>query len=688
MLVSVPVDPLRADSRPWTNRSLPPGERAALVVARMTLDEKIGMVHGAGMLAGGYVGYIPANDRLGIPAVGLQDGPAGVGDYLPGVTVFPAPIAAAATWDMGLVEQLGAAMGEEQAAKGVAVALAPTVNILRVPQWGRAFEGFSEDPFLAAAAGVADVNGIQSKGVIASVKHYAAYNQELDRMHVSADVSERALEEIYLPAFKAAVQQAHVGAVMTSYNRVNSTYAAEHAPLLRLLKDGWGFDGFVVSDWYGTHSTAPSALAGLDLEMPDGTYFGAALRDAVRTGRVPVSVLDDKVRRILTQLFRFGFFDRRPTGSPAAIVSTQAHRDLAQRIAEAGTVLLKNHDGLLPFNQGTVRSIAVIGEAALVPKTQGCGSAYVSDSGGVSPARAITARAGKDLVVRTLSGFDRSAAAKLAAGAEVAVVVVSDEACEDTPFAVLEGSSTSDRPSLRLPGNQDALVESVAKASPHTVVVLDTSGAVEMPWLSKVDAVLEAWYPGHQDGAALAAVLFGDAEPGGRLPVTFPRTASDGPTRTTAQYPGDKGHAAYSEGLLVGYRWYDAAGVTPLFPFGFGLSYTTFDYHDVVARASGDGIDVAVDVTNTGRGSGSEVVQLYLGSPAATGEPPRQLKGFHKVTLAPGVTTRVRFHLGRAELSSFDPTLRAWTLTPGRYTVQVGASSRDIRGSATVTVPR
>jgi beta-glucosidase len=405
--------PASAAERPWMDRALQPDARAAALLAQMTLAEKIAMVHGPGFqLNAGFAGQVPGNERLGIPSLRLADGPNGVGNGSTGVTAFPAAALLAASWDPELAERYGQALGREQAGKGHQVALAPTVNIVRVPHWGRAFETLSEDPYLTGRLAVAEIDGIESQGVLATVKHYAANNQETLRMSIDAKVSPRALRTIYLPAFEAAVREASVGSVMCSYNRINGTYGCEHPWLLTdVLRKEWGYQGFVMSDWFATHSTEAAALAGLDMEMPGGAnafgrfpeYFGEALEKAVAAGRVPAAVLDQKVTRILTTMFRAGLFDRAAAGSPDAVVTSPAHQKLAREIVEQGAVLLKNANGVLPL--AGVRSVALIGDAAGDhAKITGGGSADVKSSRVRLATAGVTERAGASVKVTVARG--------------------------------------------------------------------------------------------------------------------------------------------------------------------------------------------------------------------------------------------------------------------------------------------
>jgi beta-glucosidase len=652
----------------------------------MTLSDKLALFtgvdpHAALGVADGplYVGYVPGNPILCIPALTLNDGPAGISDLQVGTTAFPAPIAQAATWNTRLEQRFGQALGHEAWSKGINIVLAPNVNIARVPENGRNFEAFGEDPFLSGETAVAAIDGIQQNPVIATVKHYAVNSQETNRYYVSSNVDDRTLHEIYLPPFAAAVADGSVGAVMCAYGLVNAIFSCEHRDLLTtVLRHEFKFRGMVMSDWGATASTIASANAGLDLEMPGGMHFGSALAAAVAAGSVKTSTIDGMARSILLPMFRLGLFDDPPpplSSVSLTDVSTHADKQLALKIAEQGTVLLKNDANALPLKLHAGDSVAVIGAPAgfgdIRPYIGGGGSSFVGSATPVTPLDSITARAAKaGATVVSSSGIDPAVAAEIARTATVAVVFVYDQE--------LEGE---DRPNLDLSGTQDQLVEQVAQANPHTIVVLDTGGPVLMPWLSHVAGVLEAWYPGERDGDAIAAILFGDAEPTGRLPQSFPASDTSVPTSTVNQWPGSGlgQDSSFSEGLDVGYRWYDAKKVAPLFPFGFGLSYTSFAYsHLRIARTRQD-VTVSFTVTNTGARAGSDVPQVYVDDPRAAGEPPKQLKGFDKVFLRPRRSLRVTVTLPPRAFSHWDSTARRWRMTPGLYRILVGASSRDIR---------
>jgi beta-glucosidase len=675
---------------PWVGSTALPSTRADQVLSRMTLAEKLSIVHGStsaeafigvpGFAPPTYAGEVAAIPRLCIPALTLEDGPAGVGDKMTGVTQLPAPVAAAATWDTGLVHDYGAVIGAEQRGKGATVDLGPTVNIVRDPRWGRAFESLGEDPYLTSQVAVAEIGGIQSQGVMAQVKHLAAYNQETfrDTLLDNAVVDQRTLHEIYLPAFAAAVRDAGVASVMCSYNYLNGQPACGSPYLLsQVLKGELGFGGFVTSDWFATMSSAGAVNAGLDMQMPDDCYLGAALGPEVRHGVVAEARLNDMVRRILSQMFRLGLFDHPPMGDPKATVTSAAHAGVARTVAEDGTVLLKNEGGVLPLDPSRVKSIAVIGgDAADKARTGGGGSAAVIPPTIVTPYEAIAKRAAGARVLYN-SGTNTASAAAVARSADVAIV-----------FASLPESEGSDLLTINLPSADNRLISSVAGANPHTIVVLNTGSAVAMPWIDSVASVLEAWYPGQQDGDAIAALLFGDVDPSGKLPVTFPHNLSQVPASGVDRWPG-VASARYSEGLDVGYRWYDAKAIAPLFPFGFGLTYTSFTFDHLTVTPSPTGgapFTVSVDVTNAGHRQGSDVVQAYVGDPPGAGEPARQLKAFTKLSLAPGTTRRVSLPLDVRALSHWDTNRQQWVADPGTYTVWIGDSSRDLPLRATLAL--
>jgi len=667
-------------------KTLQPEARAAQLLAAMTLNEKLALLTGVDTsvppydaAGAGYAGYVPGNARLCLPALTLNDGGAGVADGQTGTTAFPAPIAQAATWNPQLQRAIGATIGSEAWRKGIDVLLAPDVNIARVPENGRNFEAFGEDPFLAAQTAVAEIAGIQQNPVIATIKHYPVNSQETNRYSVSENLDERTLREIYLPPFEAAIHQANVGAVMCAYGLVNAVYSCQDPRLLgTLLRKELGFDGIVMSDWNATRTSAASANTGLDLVMPTNVNAGP-LAAEVASGAVSASTVDAMVRRILTTMFRLGVFDRPPPPRQQvylADVSTPADRRVALQAAEEGIVLLKNAAGTLPLHIGPGETIAVIGQPAdgnIAPYVSGGGSAYVlsAATSPITPLQGLAARAAKaGASVLFADGADPVAAAALAARSSVAIV-----------FAYDQESEGIDRPGLELPGAQDQLIEQVAQANLHTVVVLDTGGPVLMPWLSRVAAVAEAWYPGQEDGNAIAAILFGDVNPSGKLPQTFPASNTALPTAAPAQWPGsgDGQDASFSEGIYVGYRWFDTEKVEPLFPFGYGLSYTRFAYSRLRVRRIGANVAVSFTVKNTGARAGAEIAQLYVDQPRAAGEPPRQLHGYERVFLEPRRSATVTLMLMPRSFAYWNASSRAWSVAPGLYRILIGASSRDIR---------
>ena len=679
--VAVAAPPAAAASAacPWVGSSAPIPQRVSQLLSHMSTTQKVTLLTGAS--GSSYVGFTPAIGSLCIPAMNLEDGPAGVGDGMSNVTQLPAPVDAAATWDTSAEQLYGQVIGSEQAAKGTTIDLGPTINIVRDPRWGRAFESIGEDPYLNGTLGAADIQGVQSTGVMAQVKHFAVYNQETNRNTPSdnAVVSNRTMQEIYLPAFQDSVQQGAASSVMCSYSTINGAYACQNPYLLStVLRQQFGFGGFVTSDWGATHSTAASANAGLNQDMPgnDG-FYGATLASAVSSGSVTAATLNSLVTPVLSEMFAFGLFDEPPAGSPAQTATTSAHVSDALQLAEEGTVLLKDSGSVLPLASST-KSIAVIGtDASSSPLTAGGGSAGVNSSGTVTPLQGITSRAGSGITVSYNDGSSTSSAASLAASSSVAVVFVSNNESEGSDLSSISLSSAS-----------NSLISAVAAANPHTIVVLNTGSAVTMPWLSSVAGVLEAWYPGQQDGAAIAALLFGDADPSGHLPVTFPQSLSQVPASTTAQWPGTGGTVQYSEGVDVGYRWYNANSLTPLFPFGFGLSYTSFSFSNlqVGTLAKGGAATVTATVTNTGSRAGADVAQLYVSDPAASGEPPRQLEGFARANLQPGAGQTVSFRLTQRNLQYWNSSTSAWATSAGSYGVSVGDSNTNLPLTGTLAV--
>ncbi len=685
-------------------------------MGRMTLEEKVAVMAGATWMESA------PNARLGIPSLKMADGPVGVrswagpsaltnaaGSKLRQVhsTAFPAGVALGATWDPEIAQRVGQALGQEVRALGRNMLLGPSVNIHRTPWAGRNFETYGEDPYLSSRLVVAYIKGMQGEGVIATAKHFAANSQEFERRTIDEKIGERALHEIYFPAFKAAVEEAGVWSVMSAYNKVNGLWCAENPYLLtETLKKRWGFKGFVVSDWGGTHSVIDGAVAGLDIEMPGpesvrmmlnhdettrqkftgGFQTPENLLPAIASGKAPQTVIDDRVRRMLWAMFSAGILDR--TDAAAGEVDTPAQIAVARAAATEGIVLLKNERGTLPLEGAKVRSIAVIGPSAAVARTGGGGSSHVSPKYAVSPLDGIRERAGGKFQVGyalgvTMEGEDQDKdnaalikeAAALAAKSDVAVVFVGNS-------AKLESESV-DRKTLSLPAGQEELIQAVAAANKNTVVVLIAGSPVLMDgWVGRVPALLTAWYPGQEGGHAIADILFGDANPSGKLPMTFLKEWKDSPAY--GHYPGENGVVEYAEGIYVGYRHFDKHNIEPLFPFGHGLSYTTFGYSDLKVspqRAGvGQAVEVSLAVRNTGAREGAEVVQLYLKDlHSSVDRPVKELKGFRRVVLKPGETRTVSFTLDRSAMSYYSTARHDWVAEPGTFEVQVGASSRDTR---------
>jgi beta-glucosidase len=712
------------NSHPWMNRSLSPDERAAMVVKQMTLDEKIQLLHGTGMEglspmsplvvhSNGGAGYVPGIPRLDIPPIQMSDAAYGVrssGENGRYSTALPADVAGAASWDLSGAYEYGALIGRELRAQGYNMTLGGGINLTREPRNGRTFEYLGEDPILAGKLVASVMKGLQAQHVMGDIKHYALNDQESGRNAVNVNIDERSARESDLLAFEVALNEADIAAVMCSYNRVNGDYACENKYLLHdVLKRDWKFKGFVLSDWGGTHSAAKASAAGLDHEEPGWIFYSEELKRDVESGRVPKAELDDHVRRILRSMFATGVVDDPPRRS---VVDVIGGFEVAQKIEEQGAVLLKNDGGQLPLEAEKIRSIAVIGPHADVGMISGGGSAQVDPPGGnaimppgqgathwqeqiwfpTSPLRAIRAKAPR-ANVQFDSGADPDSAATLAKNADVALV-----------FVYCWESEGMDLPSLSLPEHQDELIAKVASANPHTVVVLETGTAVTMPWVSQVSGVLEAWYAGSRGADAVANILFGDVNPTAKLPMTFPRSDADLPHPTLVQPPPESipndrvpevwrqiaaGLAPfqvnYDEGVKVGYRWYDAENKPVLFPFGYGLSYTTYSYSNLRIGGGADPT-VTFTVTNTGNRAGAEIAEVYASLPAAAEEPPKRLVGWSKIPLNAGESKEVTVSVEQKFLSIFNVKKNGWELIPGEYTFMVGGSSQDLPLKETVSL--
>ncbi len=654
------------------------------IVQQMTLEEK------AALCTGSTAWTTTAVERLGVPEMWVSDGPHGLrrlekadelgSESLP-ATCFPTASSSASSWDRDLLGQLGAAVAEEAIALGVSVVLGPGANMKRTPVCGRNFEYISEDPYLAGELAASFINGVQGKGVGTSLKHYAANNQEYQRMTMSSEVDERTLREIYLPAFETAVKKAQPWTVMCSYNKINGVYGSEHHELLtKILKDEWGLEGFVVSDWGAVHDRVVALKGGLDLEMPGPRPRRVQdVVDAVRSGSLDEAVLDEAARRILRIVFKAA---ETPKGGE---FDQAAHHALARRIAGEGMVLLKN-DGILPLKG--VRRIAVIGRAAQEPHFQGGGSSHINPTQVDVPLAELEKLAGGAEITFS-EGYppDDSSRADLI-DAAVAAARAAEVALLYIALPTYKESEGYDRADLDLTGQQVALIKAVTAVQPRTIVILNNGSAITMSdWLDGAAAVLEAWMMGQAGGGAIADVLFGVVNPSGKLAETFPLRLADTPAYIN--YPGGHGQVRYGEGIFIGYRYYDMKEQPVLFPFGYGLSYTTFEYSAPRVSAASfrdvDGVTVSVDVTNTGPVAGKEVVQVYVRDHAADlVRPPKELKGFAKVALQPGETKTVTIPLDFRAFAYYHPAYAQWITEDGAFDILVGASAADIRGTVTV----
>jgi len=708
---------------PWMDATLAPDTRADLVLKELTLDEKILLIHGAGMqgmgpvsptrvYSNGGVGFTMGVPRLGIPGIDMSDAAYGVrssGENGRYSTALPANVGAAASWDIDAAYEYGKLIGAELRAQGFNMSLGGGTNLTREPRNGRTFEYLGEDPVLAGTLVAKLIQGTQSQHVIGDIKHYAFNDQESGRNSVNIHIDERAGRESDLLAFEIGVAQGHPAAVMCSYNRVNGDFSCENKYLLTtLLKQDWKFPGFVLSDWGGTHSTEKASAAGLDNEQPGEFFYGDKYKAAVQAGKISTAELDDHVRRILRSMFAAGVVDYPRERS---VVDPLAGLEVARKIEEGSIVLLKNTKAALPLDPAKVRSIAVIGSHSDVGMISGGGSAQVDPPGGnaimppgqgathwqeqiwfpTSPLKAIKARA-PEASVKYDPGTDPTAAAAAAKGADVAIV-----------FAYVWESEGMDLPDLSLTGNQNDVIAAVAAANPKTVVVLETGSPVTMPWVDAPAAILEAWYAGSDGANAVGNVLFGTVNPSGKLPNTFPKTEADLPHPTIVKPPPASEHfsgpvspiqraaglppfeATYDEGVKVGYKWYDAEKKPVLFPFGFGLSYTTYEYSGLTVTP-GEKVEVTFSIANTGPRDGSEIAEVYAALPPNAEEPPKRLVGFTKVKLDTGEKRTVTIEVDPKYLSIFDVKKNDWTLVPGDYTIMVGGSSQNLPLTQVVTL--
>ncbi len=653
-------------------------QRVDELVSQMTLEEKILQMAGAG--SDGAPFSVPGVERLGVPTFEMSDGPRGV-QAGGGNTQLPVGMMRGATWDPEVERRVGEVMGRELRAVGGNVLLAPTINILSHPSWGRAQETYGEDVHHLSRMGVAFVEGVQEYA-LANPKHYAANNIENTRFEVDVNVDERTLREIYLPHFRAAVVEGRAASIMTAYNLVNGEYCAENDHLVReILKTEWGFDGFALSDWIlGTRSTVPSALAGLDIEMPVARFYGDLLLEAVVAGEVPEELIDDAIKRMVRKKLQFRLDE--PSNVDPSVIASDEHLAVAQEAAEKGAVLLKNESAALPLDESALSRLAVVGLLADTPNTGDTGSSNTSPSFIVTPLQGIEEAVGSAVTIDHIGKDSLEPADETFIQQADAAIVVSGLTSDDEGEGLI---AAGDRLELGLSPERVALIQNVAALNPRTIVVLQGGSAITMgDWLPDIEALLMAWYPGQMGGHAIANLLFGDANPSGKLPLTIPRSVDDLP-------PFDAISKSVTYRYFHGYRHIDREGLDPQFEFGFGLSYTTFAIDELQADRSSAGAEdivrFSVDVTNTGSVAGAEVVQLYVTYPGSVvARANLELKGFQKVTLEPGETQTVEIELPVNSLAYYDVAESAWVLEGLTHEVHVGTSSRDLPLSTTLTV--
>jgi beta-glucosidase len=716
MAVTAQAEKAPLTDKPWMSTSLSAEERTQLLLEAMTADEKLALVFGYFSSDAPWknfkkpkegleqsAGIVAGNARLGIPALTETDAGIGVasqpGEHPRLRTALPSNLATAATWDPELAHSGGRMIGNEARLSGFNVMLAGGINLARDPRNGRNFEYGGEDPWLSAIMVAAQINGIQSNHIISTIKHYALNDQETNRTTLSVHIDDRSARMSDLLAFELAIEQSSPGAVMCAYNRINGVYSCENPWLVNeVLKTDWGYKGFVMSDWGGTHSTIPAANAALDQEsgypFDVSPYFADALKEAVQDGHVPQSRLDDMAARILRSMFANGLFD---DPVKAGDIDFSAHGEVTRADAEGGMVLLKNDRNVLPLGKD-IKSIAIIGSHANVGVLSGGGSSQVYSIGGQgdkdsaierstmvyfrsSPMQALAARSGAHITFD--EGTDIGAAVKLAAHSDAAIVFAHQWCAEGK-----DGT-------LRLDDGQDNLIKAVAKANTKTIVVLETGGPVLMPWIGKVAAVLEAWYPGTSGGEAIARVLTGEINPSGRLPVTFPQTLEQLPRPTLDGYPEQPGARItvdYTiEGAAVGYKWFDLKGLKPLYPFGYGLSYTEFAYSDLGVDVHDNRLSVRFAMKNTGQRPGQAVAQIYVSpvQPRTAGwEAPKRLGAFKKTNLQPGEGTAVNLNVDPRLLAVYDSAGKHWIIAEGDYTVTLSRDARSPIVSTTVHLSR
>lgn len=683
-------------------------ERVEDLLSKLTLDEKISLLHANTKFNVGGI------DRLGIPPLAMSDGPHGVREEVKphswdpagwttdSASYFPTGTALSATWNPQLVYEFGKALGQEARARQKDVILGPGINIMRTPLCGRNFEYMGEDPYLITRLVVPYINGVQEQDVAASLKHYVLNNQEYERSSINVEVDERALHEIYLPGYKAAVQEGRVMTVMAGYNKFREAWCAENKYIISdILKGDWGFKGLVMSDWDGTHSTVLAANAGLDVEMGttvddyDDYYFADPLLAAVKAGDVAETTIDDKARRVLSVMFELKMFDNdRLKGS----FTTPEHFEIARKVAEEAVVLLKNKDQLLPLDRDKINSIAVIGDNAKRQHAAGGGSSGIKALYEVTPLMGLQNKLGDAVQINYSEGYKRSSEFSWSEGFIDSFDTDTARQWREDALAIAKESDIvivfgglnhdfdregADRRDMKLPYAQDRLISEIVAVNPKTIVVLISGSPVEMPWIKNVPAVIQGWYAGMEGGNVFADVLCGDINPSGKLSFTFPKQLADSPAHKMNNYPGEDLTVNYQEGILVGYRWFDTKIIDPLFAFGHGLSYTQFDYSDLEItpdlKNTGEFI-VSVNIKNSGSIAGKETVQLYIEDlESSLQKPKKELKEFAKVELQQGETKQLKFKLDHPAFSFYDIESGKWKMESGEFRIHVGSSSRDIR---------
>lgn len=692
------------------------------LIRQMTLEEKVSMIHASSSFTSGGVA------RLGIPEIVTSDGPHGVrpehgrgwkltNNSPDSGTYLPTGVCLAATWNPALGYAFGSVLGSEAKFRGKNMILGPGINIIRTPLNGRNFEYQGEDPFLVSRMAVGYIKGVQDQGISACVKHFAANNQEIKRHTIDVQMSERALQEIYFPGFKAAVQEAGVNTVMGSYNKFRGQWASENYYLLtQVLRKEWGFKGIAISDWNAVTSTAQAMWNGLDIEMgtdlamrnnPDyGKFFlGDTVLSLIKSGRIPEYLVDEKLRHILYVMFKTGMIDGK--NKAAGAYNTKAHQLAAEKIAEEGIVLLKNtglqgqKNNILPLSKASVRSIAVIGYNAERKQAMGGGSSQVRAFYEVTPLEGFRSLAGKRISIDYAQGYD----IKRGAGADTAMMRQAVEAAAKAEVAIIVCGWThgydysvwkdnaydaedADKPNMQMPFGQDELIKAVLKVNPKTIVVLMGGGAIDMSqWIDDVPAVMQAWYPGMEGGTALAKLVFGDANPSGKLPVTFPKKLEDHPAHKLGEYPGNQNYVYYYDDIYVGYRYFDTYKVEPQFAFGHGLSYTSFEYSNLKVTADGNGALVNFTIKNTGKQAGAEVAQVYVKQERSIlPRPEKELKGFDKVFLQPGESKMITIKLDENAFSYYNDIENKWVKEKAIFNIMIGASSRQVNLAATINM--